>query len=106
MTRDTGGDDPSWRDQTRRRGRGCGSPRGLCRRLGVTAVRNERIHEQGARYRGPVLNRFQLEMTAKQLYPKAFGEWPRHEEGPYPEFPEEERLSDRRRVRDAVAGDL
>ncbi|TKX84707.1 ABC transporter substrate-binding protein, partial [Halorubrum sp. SS5] len=50
----------------------------------VSAVRNDRVHPQGARYQGPILNLFQLEMTAKQLYPEAFGEWPRYEEGPYP----------------------
>ncbi|SDE97314.1 ABC-type Fe3+-hydroxamate transport system, substrate-binding protein [Halorubrum xinjiangense] len=72
----------------------------------VTAVKNDRIHPQGARYQGPVLNLFQLEMTAKQLYPDAFGEWPRYEEGPYPEIPEGKRLFDRGRVADAINGDL
>lgn len=71
----------------------------------VTAVKNDRIHPQGARYQGPVLNLFQLEMTAKQLYPEAFGEWPRYEEGPYPEIPEGERLFDRQRVADVINGD-
>lgn len=72
----------------------------------VTAVRNDRIHPQGARYQGPILNLFQIEMTAKQLYPDAFGEWPRYEKGPYPEIPEDERLFDRGRVADAINGDL
>ncbi|RLM70511.1 ABC transporter substrate-binding protein [Halorubrum sp. Atlit-26R] len=72
----------------------------------VTAVKNDRIHPQGARYQGPILNLFQLEMTAKQLYPDAFGEWPRYEEGPYPEIPAAERLFDRQRVADAINGDL
>ncbi|WP_281193769.1 ABC transporter substrate-binding protein [Halorubrum sp. F4] len=72
----------------------------------VTAVENDRIHPQGARYQGPILNLFQLEMTAKQLYPKAFGEWPRYEEGPYPEIPETERLFDRERVADAINGEF
>ena len=72
----------------------------------VTAVRNDRIHPQGARYQGPILNLFQLEMTAKQLYPEAFGEWPRYEAGPYPEIPEDERLFDRRRVADAINGEF
>ncbi|RLM52531.1 ABC transporter substrate-binding protein [Halorubrum sp. Atlit-28R] len=71
----------------------------------VAAVRNDRVHPQGARYQGPILNLFQLEMTAKQLYPEAFGEWPRYEEGPYPEIPEAERLFDRQRVADAISGD-
>ncbi|OYR62279.1 ABC transporter substrate-binding protein [Halorubrum ezzemoulense] len=72
----------------------------------VTAVKNDRIHPQGARYQGPILNLFQLEMTAKQLYPDAFGAWPRYEEGPYPEIPEGERLFDRQRVADAINGEL
>ena len=72
----------------------------------VAAVKNDRIHPQGARYQGPILNLFQLEMTAKQLYPEAFGEWPRYEEGPYPEIPAAERLFDRQRVADAINGDL
>jgi hypothetical protein len=71
----------------------------------VTAVRNDRIHPQGARYQGPVLNLFQLEMTAKQLYPDTFGGWPRYESGPYPEIPEAERLFDRERVADVITGD-
>jgi ABC-type Fe3+-hydroxamate transport system substrate-binding protein len=71
----------------------------------VTAVRNDRVHPQGARYQGPVLNLFQLEMTAKQLYPDVFGEWPRYEAGPYPEIPEAERLFDRKRVADVITGD-
>ena len=72
----------------------------------VTAVQNDRIHPQGARYQGPVLNLFQLEMTAKQLYPETFGEWPRYEEGPYPEIPEGERLFDRQRVADVINGEV
>ncbi|WP_394345370.1 ABC transporter substrate-binding protein [Halorubrum amylolyticum] len=71
----------------------------------ITAVRNERVHPQGARYQGPILNLFQLEMTAKQLYPDAFGEWPTYDEGPYPEIPEPERLFDRQRVADAINGE-
>ncbi|PHQ40239.1 ABC transporter substrate-binding protein [Halorubrum persicum] len=72
----------------------------------VTAVQNDRIHPQGARYQGPILNLFQLEMTAKQLYPDEFGSWPRYESGPYPEIPEGERLFDRQRVADAINGAL
>ena len=70
----------------------------------VTAVKNDRIHPQGARYQGPILNLFQLEMTAKQLYPEEFGAWPRYEEGPYPEIPEDEQLFDRERVADVING--
>jgi ABC-type Fe3+-hydroxamate transport system substrate-binding protein len=72
----------------------------------IEAVKNDRIYPQGARYQGPILNLFQLEMTAKQLYPEAFGEWPRYEEGPYPEIPEDEQLFDRQRVADAINGEF
>jgi len=70
----------------------------------LTAVQGGRLYAQGARYQGPILNLFQLEMTAKQLYPDGFGEWPTYEAGPYPEFPESERLFDRQAVADAIAG--
>jgi len=72
----------------------------------ITAVQNDRMYPQGARYQGPILHLFQLEMTAKQLYPETFGEWPTYEEGPYPEIPEDERLFDRQRVADAINGDV
>ena len=72
----------------------------------IAAVRNGRVHPQGARYQGPILNLFQLEMTAKQLYPDAFGEWPTYTEGPYPEIPEDERLFGRQRVADIINGDV
>lgn len=71
----------------------------------ITAVQNDRVHPQGARYQGPILNLFQLEMTAKQLYPDAFGAWPRYESGPYPEIPTDEQLFDRERVADVINGD-
>ncbi|ADJ14183.1 ABC transporter substrate-binding protein [Halalkalicoccus jeotgali] len=72
----------------------------------IAAVREGRVYPQGARYQGPILNLFQLEMTAKQLYPEAFGEWPAYEEGPYPELPAEERLFDRERVARAIAEEV
>ncbi|QZP37716.1 ABC transporter substrate-binding protein [Halobaculum magnesiiphilum] len=72
----------------------------------ITAIANGRVHPQGARYQGPILNLFQLEMSAKQLYPDAFGEWPTYENGPYPEIPEEERLFDRERVAAAIRGEV
>ncbi|MDS0283642.1 ABC transporter substrate-binding protein [Haloarcula onubensis] len=72
----------------------------------MTAVQEERVYPQGARYQGPILNLFQLEMTAKQLYPDVFGEWPRYESGPYPEIPADERLFDRQRVADVINGTL
>jgi ABC-type Fe3+-hydroxamate transport system substrate-binding protein len=72
----------------------------------VRAVENDRVYTQGARYQGPVLNLFQLEMTAKQLYPDAFGAWPKYDSGPYPELPEDEWLFDRERVASAIRGAL
>jgi len=71
----------------------------------LSAIRNDRFYPSGNPEQGPLMNLFQLEMTAKQLYPERFGEWPAYEHGdPYPEIPEGERLFDRRRVADAVAG--
>ncbi|MFD1643790.1 ABC transporter substrate-binding protein [Halohasta litorea] len=72
----------------------------------ITAVQNGRLYPQGARYQGPILNLFQLEMTAKQLYPDAFGAWPSYDEGPYPEIPDDERLFDRQRVADIINGEF
>jgi ABC-type Fe3+-hydroxamate transport system substrate-binding protein len=71
----------------------------------LTAVRDDRVYAQGMRYQGPLMNLFQIEMTAKQLYPDVFGEWPGYEHGDhYPEIPAEERLFDRERVADIVTG--
>jgi ABC-type Fe3+-hydroxamate transport system substrate-binding protein len=72
----------------------------------VSAVKNGRVYAQGARYQGPILNLFQLEMTAKQLYPEVFGEWPTYDAGPYPELPPDEQLFDRQRVADIVNGEI
>jgi ABC-type Fe3+-hydroxamate transport system substrate-binding protein len=72
----------------------------------ITAVQNDRIYPQGARYQGPILHLFQLEMTAKQLYPEQFGEWPTYTSGPYPEIPAEEQLFDRQRVADIINGEF
>ncbi|QCS45028.1 ABC transporter substrate-binding protein [Natrinema versiforme] len=71
----------------------------------LSAVQNDRVYPQGARYQGPILNLFQLEMTAKQLYPDVFGEWPTYTEGPYPEIPADEQLFDRQAVADIITGD-
>jgi len=69
----------------------------------LTAVENDRVYPAGMRYQGPLMNLFQLEMGAKQLYPEIFGEWPDYEDGEhYPEIPEGERLFDRQRVADIV----
>lgn len=71
----------------------------------IAAVGNDRIYAQGARYQGPILNLFQLEMSAKQLHPEQFGDWPVYESGPYPEIPEDEQLFDRERVANVINGE-
>ena len=69
----------------------------------LSAVENERVYASGMRYQGPLMNLFQLEMTAKQLYPETFGEWPDYEDGDhYPEIPADEQLFDRERVASIV----
>ncbi|CCQ34415.1 putative iron transport protein [Halorhabdus tiamatea SARL4B] len=71
----------------------------------VSAVENGRIYAQGGRHQGPLLNLFQLEMGAKQLYPEAFGAWPGYESGPYPDLSADEQLFDHRRVAETITGD-
>ncbi|WP_135364258.1 ABC transporter substrate-binding protein [Halosimplex halophilum] len=73
----------------------------------LTAVEDDAVYPSANPVQGPLMNLFQLEMTAKQLYPGRFGEWPGYSAGdPYPEIPEGERLFDRERVADIVAGDF
>ncbi|ELZ09237.1 Fe3+-hydroxamate ABC transporter periplasmic protein [Halovivax asiaticus JCM 14624] len=65
----------------------------------LSAVQNDRVVASGMRYQGPIMNLFQLEMTAKQLYPEQFGEWPGYRSGEsYPDIPAAERLFDRQRL--------
>ncbi|WP_148413984.1 ABC transporter substrate-binding protein [Haloferax sp. KTX1] len=71
----------------------------------LSAVRNDRVFPSGTPVQGPIMNLFQLEMTAKQLYPDQFGGWPEYAGGAYPEIPEDERLFDRQRVADIVTGE-
>ncbi|VTT86259.1 ferrichrome-binding protein [Halorubrum sp. DM2] len=72
----------------------------------LAAVRNDRVTVQGTRWQGPLMNLFQLEMTAKQLYPEQFGAWPTYENGDtYPEFSREEQLFDHQRVAEIITGD-
>jgi len=71
----------------------------------LSAVENDRVYPAGMRYQGPIMNLFQIEMGAKQLYPDVFGEWPDYEDGQhYPEIPEDEHLFDRQRVAEVVIG--
>ncbi|MFD1600607.1 ABC transporter substrate-binding protein [Halobellus rarus] len=72
----------------------------------IPAIENDRVYPIGVRYGGPIMNLFQLEMIAKQLYPEQFGEWPTYEGGPYPDFTEDEQLFDHQRVADIINGDL
>jgi ABC-type Fe3+-hydroxamate transport system substrate-binding protein len=71
----------------------------------LTAVQTDRFYASGQSFQGPIQNLLQLEMTAKQLYPEQFGEWPRFEEGDrYPDFAEDEQLFDHQRVADIIDG--
>ncbi|MCO8266988.1 ABC transporter substrate-binding protein [Haloferax sp. AB510] len=70
----------------------------------LSAVRNDRVFPSGTPVQGPIMNLFQTEMTAKQLYPDRFGAWPEYTGGAYPEIPEDEQLFDRERVADIING--
>ena len=72
----------------------------------LTAVKEGRVYPAGMRYQGPIMNLFQLEMGAKQLYPEQFGEWPDYRDGErYPDIPADEQLFDRQRVASIIDGD-
>jgi ABC-type Fe3+-hydroxamate transport system substrate-binding protein len=72
----------------------------------LTAVQNDRVYASGAAWhQGPIMTMFGLEMTAKQLYPDAFGEWPGYVDGePLPEIPDDEQLFDRQRLAEIING--
>ena len=71
----------------------------------LSAVANDRLYPSANPVQGPIMNLFQLEMTAKQLFPERFGEWPGYEHGDdYPDIPADERLFDRDEVASIVAG--
>ena len=73
----------------------------------LSAVQNGRVYPQGTRWQGPLMNLFQLEMTAKELYPEQFGAWPAYENGDvYPEFGPGEQLFDHGRVADIIDGEI
>ncbi|EMA51569.1 ABC transporter substrate-binding protein [Halococcus thailandensis] len=67
----------------------------------LTAVKNDRLYPGGTGSQGPIINLFQTEMLAKQLYPDEFGAW--HGLG---EIPANERLFDRQRLADIINGFL
>ncbi len=41
----------------------------------LSAVKNDRLYPGGMAFQGPIINLFQTEMLAKQLYPDEFGQW-------------------------------
>jgi iron complex transport system substrate-binding protein len=67
----------------------------------VTAVKNDEMYVGGTPYQGPIINLFQTEMAAKQLYPDEFGTYPG-----YGELLEDEQLFDRQRLADIINGDF
>jgi ABC-type Fe3+-hydroxamate transport system substrate-binding protein len=67
----------------------------------VTAVQNDDLYVGGTPYQGPIINLFQTEMAAKQLYPDEFGPYPG-----YGQLSEDERLFDRQRLADIINGDI
>jgi iron complex transport system substrate-binding protein len=69
----------------------------------LTAVQEGRVYPGAYGEQGPIVNLLQTEMKAQQLYPEAFGAFDPER---FPEVPEENRLFDRQRVRDIVAGEL
>jgi hypothetical protein len=68
----------------------------------LTAVENGRIYATGSALQGPIMNLFQLEHSAKQIYPELFGRPP----APGESVPEDGQLFDRRRVAGVVQGDV
>jgi iron complex transport system substrate-binding protein len=67
----------------------------------LTAVQNDRVYRGGKNVQGPVINLFQTEIAAKQLYPEVFGEW-----RGLGDTPAEEQLFDRQRVANIITGDI
>jgi ABC-type Fe3+-hydroxamate transport system substrate-binding protein len=67
----------------------------------LSAVQNDNLYVGGTPYQGPIINMFQTEMAAKQLYPEEFGSYPG-----FGEIPTDEQLFDRQRLSDIVTGDI
>lgn len=68
----------------------------------LTAVKNNQLYAGGTSFQGPIINLFQTEMLAKQLYPEAFGTWPGFDNP----IPKNDRLFDRQRLADIINGNL
>jgi iron complex transport system substrate-binding protein len=69
----------------------------------LTAVQEGRVYPGAYGEQGPIVNLLQTEMKAQQLYPDEFGAFDPER---FPEVPAANRLFDRQRVRDIIAGDL
>jgi iron complex transport system substrate-binding protein len=69
----------------------------------LTAVEEGNVYPGAFGEQGPIVNLLQTEMKAQQLYPEEFGEF---DPEAFPEVSEQNRLFDRQRVRDIIAGDL
>jgi len=67
----------------------------------LTAVQNDRLYAGGDAFQGPIINIFQIELTAKQFYPDLFGEPPEPEN-----TSELGEMFDPQRVADIVNGDI
>jgi len=67
----------------------------------LTAVQDDRLYAGGDAFQGPIINIFQTELTARQIYPDLFGQPP--EPGNPAELGE---MFDPQRVADIVNGDI
>jgi len=67
----------------------------------ITAVENDDLYVGGTPYQGPIINLFQTEMAAKQLYPEEFGSYPG-----YGELSEDEQLFDRDELAAIINGEF
>jgi ABC-type Fe3+-hydroxamate transport system substrate-binding protein len=67
----------------------------------LTAVQNDRLYAGAQSFQGPIMNLFQIELTAKQFYPDQFGEAP--EPGNTSELGE---MFDVQRVANIINGDI
>jgi len=68
----------------------------------LTAAKNGRLYATGNPLQGPIMNLFQVELSAKQIYPDLFGQPPE----PGESVSEDEQLFDRQRVIDIINGDI
>ena len=67
----------------------------------LSAVKAGNVYRGGGRYQGPIINLFQTETLAKQLYPDTFGSVVNDGD-----VSEGEQLFDRQRVADIISGDI